>query len=86
MKQRYNGFARWLISLKQSTTLQSPPSKSRTNSFHSSKPDEVDWRSGAPLNRSQLDASKNPGRIGDGLIHFVRVEDGGWNGCATGLF
>jgi hypothetical protein len=40
----------------------------------------------ADLQSRQLDASKNPGRIGDRLIHFVRLRTEGWNGCATGFF
>jgi IS5 family transposase len=32
------------------------------------------------------DASKNPSRIGDGLIHFVRLKTECWNGWATWLF
>jgi hypothetical protein len=35
---------------------------------------------------SKLDASKNPSRIGDGLIHFVRLKTECWNGWATWLF
>ena len=34
----------------------------------------------------KLDTSKNSGRIGDRLIHFVRLKTECWHGWATGVF
>ena len=34
----------------------------------------------------QVDTSKNSGRIGDRLIHFVRLKTECWHGWATGVF
>jgi hypothetical protein len=46
--------------------------------------DVLDFDYGWTFNK--VDTSKNPGRIGDRLIHFVRLKTEGWHGWATELF